>query len=166
MPGMTMPFSVPKKSTTRCLRTGRRCSATAMRKRERRSSRRSCTLRRGFFEKVSRRGAKAQSKAAKNFAFLRLCGKLRWGKQMSSGILVFIENKGGTANRSSFEAIAAAQAFGSQFYIGTRTKVYSRGQRGFASFLFHRSHAAASSRTFRGCVEARFLVSPMSSARL
>ena len=33
---------------------------------------------------------------------------------MSSGILVFIENKGGTANRSSFEAIAAAQAFGSQ----------------------------------------------------
>lgn len=33
---------------------------------------------------------------------------------MSDGILVFIENKGGTANRSSFEAIAAAQAFGSQ----------------------------------------------------
>ena len=33
---------------------------------------------------------------------------------MSNGILVFIENKGGTANRSSFEAIAAAQAFGSQ----------------------------------------------------
>ena len=33
---------------------------------------------------------------------------------MSSGILVFIENKGGTANRSSFEAIAAAQSFGSQ----------------------------------------------------
>jgi len=32
---------------------------------------------------------------------------------MSNGILVFIENKGGTANRSSFEAIAAAQAFGS-----------------------------------------------------
>lgn len=33
---------------------------------------------------------------------------------MSNGILVFIENKGGTANRSSFEAMAAAQAFGSQ----------------------------------------------------
>ena len=33
---------------------------------------------------------------------------------MSNGILVFIENKGGAANRSSFEAIAAAQAFGSQ----------------------------------------------------
>ena len=33
---------------------------------------------------------------------------------MSNGILVFIENKGGTANRSSFEAIAAAQSFGSQ----------------------------------------------------
>jgi electron transfer flavoprotein alpha subunit len=33
---------------------------------------------------------------------------------MSNGILVFIENKGGTANRSSFEAIAAAQAFASQ----------------------------------------------------
>ena len=33
---------------------------------------------------------------------------------MSNGILVFIENKGGTANRSSFEAIVAAQAFGSQ----------------------------------------------------
>src|SRR5688572_33439797 len=33
---------------------------------------------------------------------------------MSNGILVFIENKGGTANRSSMEAIAAAQAFGSQ----------------------------------------------------
>jgi electron transfer flavoprotein alpha subunit len=33
---------------------------------------------------------------------------------MANGILVFIENKGGTANRSSFEAIAAAQAFGSQ----------------------------------------------------
>ena len=33
---------------------------------------------------------------------------------MSSGILVFIEQKGGTANRSSFEAIAAAQSFGSQ----------------------------------------------------
>src|SRR5688572_12978556 len=33
---------------------------------------------------------------------------------MSNGILVFIENKGGTANRSSFEAIAAAQTFGSQ----------------------------------------------------
>src|SRR5215212_8785160 len=33
---------------------------------------------------------------------------------MSSGILVFIEHKGGVANRSSFEAIAAAQALGSQ----------------------------------------------------
>ena len=33
---------------------------------------------------------------------------------MSNGILVFIENKGGAANRSSFEAIAAAQSFGSQ----------------------------------------------------
>lgn len=33
---------------------------------------------------------------------------------MANGILVFIENKGGTANRSSFEAIAAAQAFGSE----------------------------------------------------
>ena len=33
---------------------------------------------------------------------------------MSNGILVFIEQKGGTANRSSFEAIAAAQSFGSQ----------------------------------------------------
>jgi len=33
---------------------------------------------------------------------------------MGNGILVFIENKGGTANRSSFEAIAAAQSFGSQ----------------------------------------------------
>src|SRR5215204_1577690 len=33
---------------------------------------------------------------------------------MSSGILVFIEHKGGAANRSSFEAIAAAQALGSQ----------------------------------------------------
>ena len=33
---------------------------------------------------------------------------------MSSGILVFIEHKGGVANRSSVEAIAAAQALGSQ----------------------------------------------------
>jgi len=33
---------------------------------------------------------------------------------MSNGILVFIENKGGTANRSSFEAIAAAQSFASE----------------------------------------------------
>src|SRR5215204_710691 len=33
---------------------------------------------------------------------------------MSSGILVFIEHKGGIANRSSIEAIAAAQALGSQ----------------------------------------------------
>jgi electron transfer flavoprotein alpha subunit len=33
---------------------------------------------------------------------------------MGNGILVFIEHKGGVANRSSFEAIAAAQAFGSQ----------------------------------------------------
>ena len=33
---------------------------------------------------------------------------------MSHGILVFIEQKGGTANRSSLEAIAAAQSFGSQ----------------------------------------------------
>jgi electron transfer flavoprotein alpha subunit len=33
---------------------------------------------------------------------------------MSNGILVFIESKNGTANRSSFEAIAAAQSFGSQ----------------------------------------------------
>ena len=33
---------------------------------------------------------------------------------MSNGILVFIEHKGGVANRSSFEAIAAAQALGSQ----------------------------------------------------
>jgi electron transfer flavoprotein alpha subunit len=33
---------------------------------------------------------------------------------MSNGILVFIEQKGGAANRSSIEAIAAAQSFGSQ----------------------------------------------------
>ena len=33
---------------------------------------------------------------------------------MSNGFLVFIEHKGGVANRSSFEAIAAAQALGSQ----------------------------------------------------
>ena len=33
---------------------------------------------------------------------------------MSNGLLVFIEHKGGTANRSSFEAIAAAQSLGSQ----------------------------------------------------
>src|SRR5215211_6148997 len=33
---------------------------------------------------------------------------------MSRGILVFIEHKSGTANRSSIEAIAAAQALGSQ----------------------------------------------------
>jgi electron transfer flavoprotein alpha subunit len=33
---------------------------------------------------------------------------------MSSGILVFIEHKGGVANRSSLEAIAAAQTLGSQ----------------------------------------------------
>jgi electron transfer flavoprotein alpha subunit len=33
---------------------------------------------------------------------------------MSNGLLVFIEHKGGTANRSSIEAIAAAQALGSQ----------------------------------------------------
>lgn len=33
---------------------------------------------------------------------------------MSNGILVFIEHKGGIANRSSIEAIAAAQALGSQ----------------------------------------------------
>src|ERR1044071_2368668 len=33
---------------------------------------------------------------------------------MSNGILVFIEHKGGVANRSSVEAIAAAQALGSQ----------------------------------------------------
>ncbi len=33
---------------------------------------------------------------------------------MSNGLLVFIEHKGGTANRSSAEAIAAAQSLGSQ----------------------------------------------------
>jgi electron transfer flavoprotein alpha subunit len=33
---------------------------------------------------------------------------------MANGILVFIENKAGVVNRSSFEAIAAAQSFGSQ----------------------------------------------------
>ena len=33
---------------------------------------------------------------------------------MSNGILVYIEHKGGGANRSSVEAIAAAQALGSQ----------------------------------------------------
>jgi electron transfer flavoprotein alpha subunit len=33
---------------------------------------------------------------------------------MSNGLLVFIEHKGGVANRSSIEAIAAAQALGSQ----------------------------------------------------
>jgi electron transfer flavoprotein alpha subunit len=33
---------------------------------------------------------------------------------MSSGILVFVEHKGGAANRSSIEAIAAAQTLGSQ----------------------------------------------------
>src|SRR3954465_11404125 len=33
---------------------------------------------------------------------------------MPNGILVFIENKGGVVNRSSYEAIAAAQAFGSE----------------------------------------------------
>jgi electron transfer flavoprotein alpha subunit len=33
---------------------------------------------------------------------------------MSNGLLVFIEHKGGSANRSSIEAIAAAQALGSQ----------------------------------------------------
>jgi electron transfer flavoprotein alpha subunit len=33
---------------------------------------------------------------------------------MSNGLLVFIEHKGGIANRSSIEAIAAAQALGSQ----------------------------------------------------
>ena len=33
---------------------------------------------------------------------------------MSNGILVFVEHKGGVANKSSFEAIAAAQSLGSQ----------------------------------------------------
>src|SRR5262244_459205 len=33
---------------------------------------------------------------------------------MSSGILVFIEHKGGVANKSSIEAIAAAQNLGSE----------------------------------------------------
>jgi len=33
---------------------------------------------------------------------------------MSNGILVFIEHKGGAANKSSFEAIAAAQSLGSE----------------------------------------------------
>ena len=33
---------------------------------------------------------------------------------MSNGILVFIENKGGAINRSSLEAVAAAQSFGSE----------------------------------------------------
>src|SRR5215510_1149607 len=33
---------------------------------------------------------------------------------MSNGLLVFIEHKGGVANKSSIEAIAAAQALGSQ----------------------------------------------------
>ena len=33
---------------------------------------------------------------------------------MSNGLLVFIEHKGGVANRSSLEAIAAAQALGAQ----------------------------------------------------
>lgn len=33
---------------------------------------------------------------------------------MSNGILVFIEHKGGVANKSSFEAIAAAQALGAE----------------------------------------------------
>ena len=33
---------------------------------------------------------------------------------MSNGILVFIEHKGGVANKSSFEAIAAAQALGKE----------------------------------------------------
>src|ERR1044072_7116568 len=33
---------------------------------------------------------------------------------MSNGLLVYIEHKGGVASRSSFEAIAAAQALGSE----------------------------------------------------
>jgi electron transfer flavoprotein alpha subunit len=33
---------------------------------------------------------------------------------MSNGILVFIEHKGGVANKSSLEAIAAAQKLGSE----------------------------------------------------
>src|SRR5260370_1416279 len=33
---------------------------------------------------------------------------------MSQGILVFVEHRGGVANKSSFEAIAAAQALGSE----------------------------------------------------
>src|SRR5829696_1593623 len=33
---------------------------------------------------------------------------------MSNGILVFIEQKGGVVNRSSYEAIAAAQSFGAE----------------------------------------------------
>jgi len=33
---------------------------------------------------------------------------------MSNGILVFLEHKGGVANKSSFEAIAAAQALGAE----------------------------------------------------
>src|ERR1044072_1931405 len=33
---------------------------------------------------------------------------------MSNGLLVFIEHKGGVANKSSIEAIAAAQALGSE----------------------------------------------------
>ena len=33
---------------------------------------------------------------------------------MSNGLLVFIEHKGGVANRTSIEAIAAAQALGAQ----------------------------------------------------
>src|SRR5256885_16045706 len=51
---------------------------------------------------------------------------------MSNGILVFIEHKGGAANRSSIEAIAAAQTLGSQLQHSVTTVLLGSDVSGLA----------------------------------
>src|SRR5512138_1841909 len=51
---------------------------------------------------------------------------------MSNGFLVFIEHKGGVANRSSIEAIAAAQALGSQLQQSVSAVVLGNDVSGLA----------------------------------
>jgi electron transfer flavoprotein alpha subunit len=54
---------------------------------------------------------------------------------MSNGILVFIEHKGGVPNKSSFEAIAAAQALGSQLQQKVSLVVLGSDMSGLAQEL-------------------------------
>ena len=54
---------------------------------------------------------------------------------MSNGILVFIEHKGGAPNKSSFEAIAAAQALGSQLQQTVKLVVLGADVSGLAQEL-------------------------------